>query len=167
MAKNRFSESHGILGLTIDGNWNAGFDTDSIDMSKYNHACVIIWGDSSVATDDTIGVYGGASAGTKTALCRFDYRYGSAAVGSATSDVFGTVASVAALASLTMTAANIAAGKLLLIEFDAADLNPAGTQYRYATLQIGTGTGSGGTMSAVAILSEPRYMEAIMDTAQA
>lgn len=167
MAKNRFSESHGILPLTKDGSWNAGFDTDSIDMAKYNHACVIIYGDTSVATDDTIGVYGGASAGTKTALCRFDYRYGSAAAGSANSDVYGTVASVAAGASLTATAASLAAGYVLLIEFDAADLQPSTTQYRYATLQMGTGTGSGGTIDVVAILSEPRYLEAVMDTAQA
>lgn len=163
MAKNRFSETHGILPLVKDGDWNAGFDTDSIDMSKYNHACILFYGDTSVAGNGILTLYGGASAGTKTAAVTFTYRYGSAAAGSASSDIFGTAATSAAL---TSSATNLAAGYLLLIEFDAQDMCVSGTQYRYATLNVDA-TGSAGTVTAVAILSEPRYMEAVMDTAQA
>jgi len=162
MAKNRFSESHGILGLTVDGDWNAGFDSDSIDMAKYNHACVIIIGDSSLAGNAVIKVYGGATAGTKTAAATFAYRYAGGNVGSASSDVFDAVETSAAL---TTTATSMDS-RVTLIEFEAADLNVSGTQYRYATVEV-SAAGTAGTCDIVAILSEPRYAEAIMDTAQA
>jgi len=162
MAKNRFSESHGILGLTVDGDWNAGFDSDSIDMAKYNHACVIIIGDSSLAGNAVIKVYGGATAGTKTAAATFAYRYAGGNVGSASSDVFDAVETSAAL---TTTATSMDS-RVTLIEFEAADLNVSGTQYRYATVEV-SAAGTAGTCDIVAILSEPRYLEAVMDTAQA
>ena len=162
MAKNRFSESHGILGLTIDGDWNGGFDTDSVDMSKYNHCCMIIMGDASVAGNAVLTLYGGATAGAKTAAATFTYRYASGDVGSTSSDVFGTAATSAAL---TSTASSMDS-RCTLIEFDAADLNISGTQYRYATLNV-SDAGTGGTVDIVAILSEPRYSEAVMDTAEA
>ena len=162
MAKNRFSESHGILGLTVDGDWNAGFSSDSIDMSKYNHACVIIIGDSSLAGAAVITVMAGATAAAETAAITFTYRYSGAAVGSASSDVFGAAATSS---SLTTTVASMDS-QVTLIEFDAADLNVSGTQYRYATVVV-SAAGTAGTCDIVAILSEPRYMEAVMDTAQA
>ena len=162
MAKNRFSESHGILGLTVDGDWNNGFTSDSIDMSKYNHACVIIIGDSSVAGNAVITVNAGNTAGSEAAAMTFTYRYASGDVGSSSSDVFGTAATSS---SLTSTASSMDS-RVTLIEFDASDLNVSGTQYRYASVTV-SDAGTGGTVDIVAILSEPRYMEAIMDTAQA
>ena len=162
MAKNRFSESHGILGLSVDGDWNAGFDSDSIDMAKYNHACVIIIGDSSLAGNAVIKVWGGATAGTKTGAITFAYRYAGGDIGSASSDVFDAVLTSAAL---TTTATSMDS-RVTLIEFEAADLNVSNTQYRYATVEV-SAAGTAGTCDIVAILSEPRYMEAIMDTAEA
>lgn len=160
--KNRFSESHGILGLVIDGDWNAGFNTDSIDMSKYNHACVIIMGDSSVADNAVITVNAGNTAGSEAVAVTFTYRTSGADVGSASSDVFSAAATSS---SWTTTAATIAS-QVTLLEFDAADLNISGTQYRYARVNV-SDAGSAGTVDMVAILSEPRYSEAIMDTAEA
>ncbi len=160
--KNRFSESHGILGLTIDGDWNAGFTSDSIDMAKYNHACVVIMGDASIAGNGIITVLAGNTAGSEAVAITFTYRTSGANVGSASSDVFSAAATSAAW---TTTAATIAS-QVTLIEFDAADLNVSGTQYRYANVTVDA-TGSAGTMDIVAILSEPRYLEAIMDTAEA
>jgi len=157
----RFSQSHGILGLVIDGDWNTGFDCDSINMAKYNHCTILIMGDASVAGAAVITLYGGATDGAKTAAATFGYRYASAAVNSAGSDVFGAVATSAAL---TSTPASIASS-VMVIEFDAADLNISGTQYQYATLNV-SAAGTAGTVDAVAILSEARYEEAIMDTAK-
>ena len=163
MAKNRFSESHGILGLVVDGDWNGGFSADSIDMSKYNHACVLIIGDANVTGNGIITVLAGNTAGSEAAAISFSYRTSGANVGSASSDVFSAASTPAA--SWTTTAATMAS-QVNLIEFDAADLNVSGTQYRYACVTVDA-TGSNGTVDIVAILSEPRYSEAIMDTAQA
>ena len=162
MAKNRFSESHGILGLTVDGDWNAGFDSDSVDMSKYNHCTILIEGDATLAGNAVLTLYGGATAGVKTAAATFSYRYSGADIGSANSDVLGAVATSAAL---TTTATSMDS-RVTVIEFEAADLNISGTQYRYATLEV-SAAGTAGTCDIIAILSEPRYMEAVMDTAQA
>ena len=162
MAKNRFSQSHGILGLTVDGDWNAGFSSDSIDMAKYNHATLLIIGDSSLAGNAVITIYGGATAGAETAAITFAYRYAGGDVGSASSDVYDAVLTSAAL---TTTAGSMDS-RVTVIEFEAADLNVSNTQYRYATVVV-SAAGSAGTCSIVAILSEPRYAEAVMDTAQA
>lgn len=160
MSSQRFSESHGIMGLTIDGDWNAGFDADSFDMSLYRHACIIIMGDASVAGNAVITLYGGATDGAKTAAITFTYRYASAAVAAASSDVFGTAATSAAL---TSTATSITSS-VMLIEFDTEDMCVSGTQYRYATLNVSS-AGSAGTVDIVVILSEPRFDKAVMPTA--
>src|SRR3990167_4512897 len=162
MAKNRFSQSHGILGLTVDGDWNAGFSSDSIDMAKYNHATVLIIWDASLAGNAVITIYGGATAGAETGAITFGYRYAGGDVGSASSDVYDAVLTSAAL---TTTATSMDS-RVTVIEFEAADLNISGTQYRYATVVV-SAAGTAGTCSIVAILSEPRYEEAVMDTAQA
>lgn len=160
MSSAKFSESHGIVGLTIDGDWSSGFDSDSVDMSKFNHCTMIIMGDSSVAGNAILTLYGGATHGAKTGAATFTYRYAAGDVGSASSDVFGTPATSAALTS-TATSMD---SRVTIIEFDAEDLNVSGTQYQFATLNVGT-DGSGGTVDIVAILSEPRYSKKVMPTA--
>ena len=156
----RFSNTHGIVGLTVDGDWNAGFDSDSVDMSLYNHCTMLIIGDASLAGNAVLTLYGGATHGTKTAAATFTYRYASGDVGSASSDVFGAPATSS---GLTSTATSMDS-RVTVIEFDAEDLNISGTQYRYATLNV-SDAGTGGTCDIVAILSEPRYATGVMKTA--
>jgi hypothetical protein len=160
MASTRFSESHGIMPLTIDGDWNAGFSSDSFDMSKYNHATLLVIGDDSCAGNGIITIYGGAADAEETAAITFTYRYSSADVAVASSDIFGAAATSAAL---TTTVASIK-NQVTVIEFDAEDLYVSNVQYRYVTVVVDA-TGSAGTVSIIAILSEPRYSEAVMDTA--
>ena len=160
MAKNRFSESHGIIPLTIDGDWNAGFSSDSFDMSKYNHATLVIIGDTSLAGNAVITVYGGATDAAETAAITFTYRYAGGNVAAASSDVYDAAATSAALTT-TATSMDL---RTTLIEFDASDLWVSNVQYRYVTVVV-SAAGTAGTCSIIAILSEPRYSEAIMDTA--
>lgn len=157
----RFSQSHGIMGLTVDGDWNAGFSSDSINMAKYNHVTALIIGDSSLAGNAVITVMGGATDGSEDAAITFTYRYAAGDVGSASSDVFGAAATSA---SLTTTASSMDS-RVTVLEWDAEDMNVSGTQYQYATIVV-SAAGTAGTCSIVAILSEPAYAEAIMDTAQ-
>jgi|GEM_PF-2093500 len=165
MAKNRFSESHGIMPLVLPSglNYNGGGDCDCFDMSKYNHATIIFMGDASVAGNGILTIYGGASDAAKTAACGFSYRYSSGNVSAASSDVLGTVATVAAGSTLTITGASLAS-RMLIVELDASDLVVSGTQYRYVTPSLNA-DGTGGTCGVVVILSEPRFEEAVMDTA--
>jgi len=163
--KNRFSESHLIVPmyLAATNSYNGGGTFDSINMSKYNHCTLIIYGDAAVAGDGVLTLYAAAAAAGTTATAGFTYRYGSAVTGSAGADVLGTASTVAAAATLTITGASLASA-ILVIEFEAADLCISGVQYKWATPTLDA-TGSAGMCSAIAILSEPRYSEAVMDTA--
>jgi hypothetical protein len=157
----RFSQSHGIVGLvapTAD-NYNAGGTWESFDMSNYNHCTIIILGSASVAGTGALTINCGLTVGATTAAVTFGYRYGGD-IASAASDTYGTPASSAAL---TITEASMTSG-VLVVEFDASDLNVAGVQYRWVTPVLDA-AGTAGIVGAVAILSEPRYSAAIMPTA--
>jgi len=162
MASNRFSESHGIVPIAVSttGDYNAGFTGDSVNMSKFNHYTLIIVGDANVAGNGVLTIYGGATDAATTAAATFTYRYSSGDAGSASSDVLGTAATSAAL---TITGASLAS-RMLICELDAEDLNISGTQYQYVTPVL-SDAGTGGYVTMVAILSEPRYAKAVMDTA--
>ena len=156
----RFSQEHGIMPLTIDGDWTAGFTSDSLDMSKYNHCTIVMIGDTSVAGNGIITVYGGLTDAATTAAITFTYRYAGGNVAAASSDVYDTPLTSAALTTLA-TSLDL---RTFLIEIDAEDLNVSGVQYRYVTVVVDA-TGSAGTVSLVAILSEPKYERNIMFTA--
>ena len=157
----RFSQSHGIMPLTIDGDWNAGFSSDSFSMGKYNHATILIIGDTSLAGNAIITVMAGATDAAETAAITFAYRYAGGNVAAASSDVYDAAVTSAALTT-TATSMDL---RCTILEFDAADLNVSGVQYEFVTVVV-SAAGTAGTASIIAILSEPRFAEAIMDTAQ-
>lgn len=158
----RFSQSHGIVPMEVPlaDSYNAGVTFESVNMAKYNHLTMIMLGSDSVAGAGVLTIYGGATDGAQTAAITFGYRYGAADAKSASADVFGAVATSAAL---TLTEASVKSGTLV-VELDAADLNISGVQYQWVTPVL-SAAGTAGIVSAVAILSEPRYEEAVMDTA--
>lgn len=158
----RFSQSHGIVGIAVSttGDYNAGFTGESVNMAKYNHYTLIVIGDSAVAGAGVLTIYGGATDAATTAAATFAYRYTTTDVGATSGDVFSAVATSSAL---TLTEAYIKSG-MYVCELDAADLNIAGVQYQWVTPVL-SAAGTAGYVTMVAILSEPRYEEAIMDTA--
>jgi len=128
-------------------------------MNEYNHAAILISHSAAVTGNNVLYVYGGLTVGAKTAAATFEYRYGGAAEGSANADVLSAVATSAAL---TLTAATYQ-GRLLVLELDAEDLNISNVQYDWVTVNF-DGTASVGTVSAFAVLSQPRYAQAINRT---
>jgi len=156
----RFSNTHGIVPLAVDGDITGSYDLDSIDMSLYNHVTILISCSADLAGNNVLKMHGGAADGIKTADTTFTYRYGGAAAKSASADVLTAPATSAAL---TLTAATYA-GRVLVVEVDAEDMVVAGVQYRYLTGNF-DGTATTGTASAFAVLSEPRYETSIMKTA--
>lgn len=150
-----------IVPLVRDGDYNAGFTADSIDMSKWNHCAILMAGDSSVATDSSMVIYAGTAAAGTDAAITAPYRWTAVAVGTTASDVWADWSTAAA--SFTLTAASLAAGYSLIVEFDASDLNISGTQYRYVTPVVAS-TGAAGTVNMWAILTEPRYAGNILAT---
>jgi len=158
----RFSESHGIMPLEYAqlDNYNAGDTWDSIDMARYNHVTIIISGNDDVAGNGILTIYGGATDAATTTAITFTYRYSAADVDAASSDVYGAPATSAAL-TITGT---LLESRMLLVEIDTEDLQISGTQYRYITPVL-SAAGTDGEVTAVAILSEPRYQKQVMLTA--
>ena len=158
----RFSQSHGIVPIahSVTGDYNAGFTGESVNMAKYNHYTLIIIGDNAVAGDGILKIHGATSDGGTTADLTFAYRYSAGNIAAASGDVYGTPATSAAL---TITGASLQA-RVLICELDAQDLVVSGVSYQWVT-PILDATGTAGYVTMVAILSEPRFEEAVMDTA--
>ena len=161
----RFSQSHGIVPIahSVTGDYNAGFTGESVNMAKYNHYTLIIIGDNAVAGNGVLTMNAGATDGATTAAAGFAYRYSAGNIAAASGDVLGVPTVVAAAGTLTITGASLVS-RMLVIELDAADLNIAGVQYQWVTPVL-SAAGTAGYVTMVAILSEPRYEEAVMDTA--
>lgn len=148
------------IGLTEDG--TTSLDLDSFKMNQYNHACIVISHSASLTSDNVLTVNAGAGQGEKTYAMDFKYRYGGAAQGSANCDVYSALV-LTTLNYLVLTAATFQ-GRLLLIEIDAAEMQNAGTQYDWITVNF-DGTASGTcTINAFVVLSQPRYAQAINET---
>jgi len=150
-----------IVPLVRDGDYNAGFTADSINMSNWEHCAILMAGDSSVATDSTMVVYAGTAAAGTDAAITAPYRWTSVAVGTTASDVWGDWETAAA--SFTLTAASLAAGYSLIVEFDTSAMNISGVQYQYVTPVVAA-TGAAGTVNMWAILTGPRIARDILDT---
>ena len=158
----RFSQSHGIFYVvhSVDGDYNAGFTGDSIDMSLYGHCTLIIQGDDAITGNGILTIYGASTDAGTDAAATFTYRYGSATHSVAASD---TLEAAATSAALTITGTDLD-DNILVIELDAQDLCISGTQYRYITPVLDA-TGTAGYVAIIAILSEPRFELAVMPTA--
>ncbi len=158
----KFSQNNGIVNIlvAVADNYNAGMTMDSFNMSKFRHATIIIQGSDSCAGAGILTVHAAAAAAGTTADITFTYRTGGADAGSALADVLSAPATSAAL---TFVEATIKSG-IYVIELDTEDMNIGGVQYDWVTPVL-SAAGTAGIVSAVAILSEPRYADAIMPTA--
>jgi len=164
MASGRFSQSHGIVPIFVPlaDNYNTiTVAEESIDMALYNHATFIfLFSASCTAGAGVLTMSAGLTNGAADAAVTFTYRYSSAAVLTAGADVYGAAATAT---TITMAQASIV-NRVLVVEVAADDMWIANVQYRYLTPAYDDG-GTAGIFSCVAILSEPRYAEAVMPTA--
>ena len=96
---------HIIPGLKA-ADHTAAIDSESINMGLLHEALALVQlGNISVA-DDSLKVYSGASAGTKTTAIRFRHRKCGAAANSASADVWGAWTLAVAADGLTISNAN-------------------------------------------------------------
>ncbi len=163
MSNAKFSQSNGIVPVVVPLalNYNTGFSGDSINMGKYDHGTMIILGSADLAGAGILTMMAGLTLAAETAAITFTYRYISVDAAAATlADILSTPATSAAL---TITEAYLKAG-MYVIEWDAADLNVAGVQYKYITPVLNA-DGTAGIVGIVTILSEPRYETGVMPTA--
>lgn len=155
------SQECAIIPIGVDEDVTSSLDLDSFRMNEYNHATILISHSAAVTGNSVLTVNCGATVGAKTYAMDFRYRYGGAAEGAANADVLSAFV-LTTVNYLTLTAATFQ-GRVLVIEVDAAEMQNAGVQYDWLTVNF-DGTASVGTVSAFAILSQPRYAQAINRT---
>ncbi|GAH54156.1 unnamed protein product [marine sediment metagenome] len=147
--------------------------TDIVNMENYKKCTFILAsGSTGAANSPVITVVTGASSTAATTAIAFKYRTQIASTG-ACSLTGGDVPSV--LTTTTGTAgfaiSSGKAGGVYIIEVDAADVaagttTSAATDYDHVALKISTGaTEAAHIYGIIAVLSEPRYPQAILDTA--
>lgn len=143
------SEQYKVIGLGTSINFNAGFIADSINTAGIHHIMfVLTYGAVAGAGAAVLTVKSGASAGTQTTAETFYSRYGGAAQGAASSDVYSAWASGTSVNVATATITT----RTQIIEFNC-DTITAGQPW--VTLALGAEADSG-IVHAVAICV-PRY----------
>jgi len=157
----KFTQNNLIVPLTVAAGVDAAdaVELDSFCMSKYGHATVVILFDTTVTGDNVLTVERAITNGGDSSDATFHYRLGGATMTTATGcDILGVDTEAA---TLTLTAATYQ-DKMLVLELDGDETGG----YNWITVDF-DGTASAGNVTAIAILSEPRYAEAIMDTSLA
>ena len=154
----RFNEQYKIVPIFADTDLSGGATGDSINMKNYHSACFVFL---SSTTDWTAGpdviLYSGATDGATTTAMTMAYRYGSAAVGSATSDVLSAWASSAEVALGADEE-----GYMYIFEVEAAEMTD-GHDWLTIVLDSDASAGEG---FCIAILT-PRYPQNAIPTALA
>ena len=135
-------------------------DSDSFSMENYGHATILVVL-GALTGDSYLIVYEGAAVGEKTTEKIFNYRWTSAEI-EAAADADKLVAETAiavAATGLKLTAVSYL-NHMLVIEIDDSELTDG---YPWITLYLSNVTAL--NISAVAILSQPRYAQNVPPTA--
>jgi len=140
-------EQFKVIGCGYTADYNNGYTAESINTEGL-HNIMYILSFGAVTGDAVLTVKSGASDGTQTTAETFYYRYGSAAQGSATADVYSANATSAAL---TLTEATYGT-RCAIVEIDCSALT-AGQPW--VTLALSNAAGAG-ILHVVAVCT-PRY----------
>ncbi len=143
---------------------STSYNTDIVDMENYKKCTFYIATGISAANTPVVTVAAAASNATTGALIAFKYRTQCLVAATSSS---GDVPSALTDATTTGFAVTTAiAGGSYIIEVDAATVAAAGTDYDHVYLKMSTGAiGATYLAGITAILSEPRYPQAILQTA--
>jgi len=143
----------------------ASASTDVVNMENYKKLTFIVaTGASSANTDSTITILAGNANDSCTEPIVFKYRTQIAAVTpNAGSDVQSAL-TTATIAGFAMTASK--KGGIYIIEVDAQVVAAAGTNFDHVCLKLVEATGSGAALGCIlAVLSDPRYPDSVLQTA--
>jgi len=151
------SQNLKIAPLLASSDINAGVDSDSVDMQGVKSATFLcVFGPLHAgAAGAILKLYSGATHGTKTTAMTFNYKYGGAAIKSASADILTATATSAALQIATATLAS----RLLVIEINADQITDG---HRYLTIEVGA-EADAGELAIVALL-DPMHMDPSLDS---
>ncbi len=156
----RFSQDNMVIPLCSVGTKISTAPTmDSFNMKGYDHATIFLLGQSN-SCSQSIFINCASSDGGDTLNAMVHYRIADGAVGTTSAGTLGAVAS-ASVVPWASGDKNI----MYVIEIDAENLPAASRTYEWITASLSGGVT--GDMVAFAVLSKPRYSDAIMNNALA
>jgi len=161
---NVWSEQNKVVNVIIPvaDAFAANVTSDIVNMENYNKCTFII---ATGATSNDLGVVT-VNAGTTTPATAIVFKYRTQIAQADCTTAGGDVPSAltdATISGFAMSAAKV--GGLYIIEVDAAVVAAAGTDYKRVSLTVTENGSAGVTACVLAILSEPRYPQAILATA--
>ena len=162
---NLFSEANKIVNavIPIADAFDTAVSTDIINLKKYRKCTFIVITGATTTADGVITVLAGVSNASCATAITFKYRTQIAAAPPAQgSDVSGAL-TAATVTGFAMTASKV--GGVYIIEVDADVVAAAGTDFDHVKLTVTEDTNDPQTACILAILSEPRYPQAILATA--
>lgn len=151
------TENYKLVPIMNTANFSTGEASDSINMKNYHKATILVTLGAVAGASLVLQVFSGATDGVRTNALAFKYAHGSAAIGSASSDVLADWTTAATTGWAIADASHDS--HFCVIEIDAAEM---GTGYPWLTVYPNGGTS--GIAHMVAIL-EPRYGSNIAVTA--
>jgi len=159
-----FTQENLIIPLTSGMvSCTANVELDSFNMRGYDHATIILQFNSALGTAvsaPTLTLECASSDSGDAADATFHYRINGASTIGASADVLAADATASTLALTGTTYA----GHMLILEIDANELPTASKTYEWVTVDLGANS-SVGAVEGYAILSNPRYADAVMNTA--
>lgn len=144
---------------------SSGSTTDILNMESYNKCTFLIVMGATSADIPVVTVLSGADSTTCTTAIPFKYRTQINAVPEAAASDLPSALTAATTGGFSITTGS--AGGVYIIEVDAADVAAGGTAFNHVALKVTPdgSTHAAHTYGVVAILSEPRYPQAILVTA--
>lgn len=153
--KQMLSQDLKIVPILVSLDINAGTDTDSVDMQGMKSVTFLFSFGSDLSGDAVLTINSGTTHGATTTAMTFNYRYGGAAIGSESADVFSAVASSAAL---TLTGTTFVS-RGLICEINVDQLTDG---HRYITPSLSSAA-SAGACHCWALL-DPMYKDPAGDS---
>ena len=137
--------------------------SDVVDMENYKKLTFIVITGGTSTANGVITVKAGVSNSSCATAIEFKYRTQIGAVPpAANSDVQSALAE-ATVSGFAMTASK--EGGIYIIEVDAQIVAKAGTDYDHVSLTVTEDTNDPQTACVLAVLSDPRYPDSVLQTA--
>jgi hypothetical protein len=143
-----------LVPILASANITAGVDCDSFSLLGVRRVMIIVMFSTDLSGNPVLTLYSGATNGAHTTALTFNYRYGGAAIASASADVLTAFATSAALTCTGTTFVS----RMLTIEIWADQVTDG---HKFLTLQVGACTA--GIMTALALM-EVTYTDPGADT---
>ena len=162
---NKWSEKNKVVNAVIPvaDAFDTAVTSDVVNMENYKKLTFLVITGATSTANGVITVKAGVSNSSCATAIVFKYRTQIGAVPPAADSDVQSKLSDATVSGFAMTASK--AGGMYVIEVDAQIVAEAGIDYDHVSLTVTEDTNDPQTACIVAILSDPRYADAVLQTA--